>query len=323
MSQPPPGGPAAPLPRLLQGSTVTVGSFDGVHLGHRAVLEEIARRAEAAGRASILVTFEPHPLEVVNPQAAPPLLTTGAERREVLAQTPLDYVLFLRFDRRLAGMAPEEFVRDVLLERCWMRELVIGHDHGFGRGRSGDVETLRRLGRQYGFDVDVVAPVDSGDQHVSSSRIRRAVAGGDLETAARMLGRPYQVSGRVGQGERRGRLLGVPTINLTEIPPQKLLPPDGVYAVRVEWRGGRVGGMMNQGPKPTFADGRRSLEAHLFGFEGDLYGEWVRVEWVERLRDVERFASVEHLKEQLERDRTRALAALAATRPDPSRVTHA
>jgi riboflavin kinase/FMN adenylyltransferase len=302
---------------------VTVGSFDGVHLGHRAVLQEIDRRAAAAGRASVLVTFEPHPLEVVNPQAAPPILTSGPERREVLAQSPLDYVLFLRFDRRLAGLSPEEFVQDVLLARCRMRELVIGHDHGFGRGRSGDVETLRRLGRLHRFDVDVVPAVDYGDQHVSSSRIRRAVAGGDLATAAGMLGRPYQVSGRVVQGERRGRLLGVPTINLGEIPPRKLLPPDGVYAVRVEWRGGSAGGMMNQGPRPTFEDGRRGLEVHLFGFEGDLYGEWVRVEWVERLRDVERFASVDHLKQQLEHDRSRALAALAAARPDPSRVTHA
>jgi riboflavin kinase/FMN adenylyltransferase len=301
------------LPPLPRGSTVTVGSFDGVHLGHHAVLREIARRAADAGRASVLVTFEPHPLEVVNPQAAPLLLTTGPERREILAQTPLDYVYFLRFDRRLAGYTPEEFVRRVLIGRCGMRELVIGHDHGFGRGRSGDVETLRRLGAEDGFEVDVVAAVEVGDQHVSSSRIRRAVAGGDLVTAARMLGRPYSVSGRVGQGERRGRLLGVPTINLDDVPPQKLLPPDGVYVVRVEWRGGRTGGMMNQGPRPTFQEGRRVLEAHLFGFEGDLYGEWVRIEWVERLRDVKRFASVEQLQQQLERDRGRALAVLGGT----------
>jgi riboflavin kinase/FMN adenylyltransferase len=305
------------LPPLSGGSTVTVGSFDGVHLGHQAVLREIAARAGAAGRASVLVTFEPHPLEVVNPQAAPPLLTTGPERREMLAQTPLDYALFLRFDRQLAGYSPEEFVTRVLLDRCGTRELVIGHDHGFGRGRSGDVETLRRLGRQHGFEVDVVGAVDFGDQHVSSSRIRRAVAGGDLVTAARMLGRPYQVSGVVGHGERRGRLLGVPTINLTGVPPQKLLPPDGVYAVRVEWRGGRAGGMMNQGPRPTVQDSRRSLEAHLFDFDGDLYGEWVRVEWVERLRDVERFASLEALQQQLQRDRARALAVLAASGAGP------
>jgi riboflavin kinase/FMN adenylyltransferase len=311
------------LPPLPRGSTVTVGSFDGVHLGHEAVLREIARRADAAGRASVLVTFEPHPLEVVNPQAAPPLLTTDVERREILAQLPLDYVLFLRFDRRLAALTPEEFVEQVLIERCHVRELVIGHDHGFGRGRSGDVDTLRRLGAARGFDVDVVEVVDVGEQHVSSSRIRRAVAGGDLATAARMLGRPYQVSGRVGEGERRGRQLGVPTINLTDVPPQKLLPPDGVYAVRVEWRGGRAGGMMNQGPKPTFEDGRRTLEAHLFDFDGDLYGEWVRIEWVERLRDVERFASVEALQQQLDRDRTRARAVLAAAGPASSRGPHA
>jgi len=307
------------LPPLPRGSTVTVGSFDGVHLGHEAVLREIARRADAAGRASVLVTFEPHPLEIVNPQAAPPLLTTDVERREILAQLPLDYVLFLRFDRRLASLTPEEFVEQVLIERCHVRELVIGHDHGFGRGRSGDVETLRRLGAERGFAVDVVDVVDVGEQHVSSSRIRRAVAGGDLATAARMLGRPYQVSGRVGEGERRGRRLGVPTINLAEVPPQKLLPPDGVYAVRVEWRGGRAGGMMNQGPRPTFQDGRRILEAHLFDFDGNLYGEWVRVEWVERLRDVESFASVEALQRQLEHDRTRARAVLAAAGPASSR----
>jgi riboflavin kinase/FMN adenylyltransferase len=304
--------PAFPPSRLANGSTVTVGSFDGVHLGHQAVLREIDRRARAAGRASVLVTFDPHPLEVVNPGAAPPLLTTGPERLEILALSPLDYVLLVRFDRHLASLTPEEFVRTVLLQRCALRELVIGHDHGFGRGRSGDVETLRRLGQSEGFEVDVVPPVDFGGQHVSSSRIRRAVAGGDLATAAAMLGRRYGVVGRVGEGERRGRLLGAPTINLSELSPRKLLPPDGVYAVRVEWRGGSAGGMMNQGPRPTFQDGRRVLEAHIFDFDGDLYGEWVRIEWIERLRDIERFGSVEQLHEQLEQDRIRAIAALAA-----------
>ena len=303
--------PASPLSRLPNGTTVTVGSFDGVHLGHQAVLREIDRRARAAGRASVLVTFDPHPLEVVNPDAAPPLLTTGPERLEVLALSPLDYVVLLRFDRYLASLSPERFVQQVLLDRCAVRELVIGHDHGFGRGRSGDVETLRQLGGIHGFEVDVVDPVDFTGQPVSSSRIRRAVAGGDLASAAAMLGRPYGVVGQVGQGERRGRLLGVPTINLSEISHRKLLPPDGVYAVRVEWRGGGGGGMMNQGPRPTFQDGRRVLEAHIFDFDGDLYGEWVRIEWVKRLRDTERFDSVEHLKKQLEHDRTRAEAALA------------
>ena len=190
-----------------------MGSFDGVHRGHQAVLREIAARAAAAERVSVLVTFEPHPLEVVNPAAAPQLLTTAPERREILAQTPLDYVLFLRFDRAVANLTPEEFVRGVLLDGCAMQELVIGHDHGFGRGRSGDVNTLRRLGAELGFAVDVVGAVDQDGEHVSSTRIRRLVAGGNLAGAARVLGRPYQVSGRVGPVERRGRRLGVPTSN--------------------------------------------------------------------------------------------------------------
>ena len=300
------------------GSIVTVGTFDGVHLGHHAVLDEIAVRAKQSGRKSVLVTFEPHPLDVVNPAAAPPRLTTALERVEVLATSQLDRVVVLEFDRTMASAAPQEFVDQVLLQQCGMRELVIGHDHGFGRGRSGDVETLRQLGAAHGFEVDVVAPVDVGDQHVSSSRVRRAVAGGDLASAARMLGRPYTVSGVVGHGDGRGRQIGVPTINLTDVPPQKLLPPDGVYAVEVEWRGGRLGGMMHQGPRPTFDDGRRTLEANLFDFEGDLYGEWVRIAWVQRLRDIERFASVAQLKEQMERDRADSLAALANGRPVPT-----
>ena len=309
------------LPPLPRGSTVTVGSFDGVHLGHQAVLREIASRAAEAGRSSVLVTFEPHPLEVVNPQAAPPLLTTGPERREILAQTPLDYVFFLRFDRRLA-----EFSSGAVRPRRpagALRHAGAG-DRAGPRVRTGPKRRRRYpadgSGTALRFDVDVVDDVGVSDQHVSSSRIRRAVGGGDLATAARMLGRPYSVSGVVGEGERRGRQIGVPTINLTGCPPQKLLPPDGVYAVRVEWRGGKAGGMMNQGPKPTFEDGRRTLEAHLFGFEGDLYGEWVKIEWVRRLRDVRRFASVEQLRQQLERDRGLALEALAGG-PDPSDVT--
>jgi riboflavin kinase/FMN adenylyltransferase len=299
------------LPALTPGTTLTVGTFDGVHPGHRAVLDEIAARARSAGRKSLLVTFEPHPLEVVNPAAAPPLLTTGPERREVLAQTGLDYVVFLRFDRRLAAMAPEEFVREVLRRRFGMRELVIGYDHGFGRGRSGDVETLRRLGNEDGFLVDVVGPVEIGGHPVSSTQIRRAIIGGDLRTAARLLGRPYSVSGTVVPGAGRGRTIGIPTINVGGVPGNKLFPPDGVYAVWVETTSGRYGGMLNQGPKPTFGDSSRSVEAHLFDFSGDLYGSWVRIEWVERLRETRRFSSVGQLEEQLTQDQTQAQAVLA------------
>ena len=313
------------LPPDPAGSVVTVGTFDGVHRGHVAVLREIVERARVAGRKSVLVTFEPHPLEVVNPKAAPLLLTSGAERREALAQTGLDYVVFLRFDKALAQYSPERFVREVLIGRCGMKELVIGHDHGFGRGRSGDVETLRRLGATDGFQVDVVGLVESGGHAVSSTAIRRAVAGGDLRTAAGLLGRPYTVSGRVVRGEGRGRTIGVPTLNLGEIPERKLLPPDGVYAARVEWAGGRAGGMLNQGPRPTVGDGRRSLEVHRFGVDEDLYGGWVKVEWVARIRDQQKFPSLAALQAQLQQDRARAEDALARHDPpmDKSRASHA
>lgn len=306
---------SAPLPLSPEGSVVTVGSFDGVHRGHVAVIREIVARARASGRVSVLVTFEPHPMEVVNPAAAPPLLTTPVERREVLAQTDLDYAVILRFDERLRSLSPEAFVRNVLLERLAMRELVIGEDHGFGQGRRGDVSTLRALGSALGFAVDVVPPVlDERVGAVSSSRIRTAVAHGDLGLARRLLGRPFTLSGMVVQGARRGRTIGVPTVNLP-VPPRKLLPPDGVYAVWVEWPGGRSGGMLNQGPRPTVGDTTRTIEAHLFGFEGNLYGQWVRIEWAERLRDVQRFPSVDALRAQLERDRVAAGVALGASPP--------
>lgn len=305
-----------PLGAPAEGSVVTVGTFDGVHRGHRAVLDEISRRGREAGRMSVLVTFEPHPLAVVNPAAAPPRLTTGAERNEALATCEIDRVMVLRFDRAMAALEPEEFVERILLERCGMRELVIGHDHGFGRGRRGDVAMLRAMGSTRGFTVDVVQEVAApGGQPVSSTAIRRAVAGGDLDGAARMLGRPYAVAGTVREGERRGRTIGFPTLNLA-IPPDKLLPPDGVWAVMVESPAGRFGGMMNQGHRPTFNDGRRLLEAHLFGFGGDLYGREVRIAWVAPLRAIRRFEGVQDLRRQLEHDGERARAILAAATDD-------
>lgn len=291
-------------------AVVTVGTFDGVHRGHWAVLEEIARRARALDRASVLVTFEPHPLEIVNPPAAPPLLTLGDEKRLILAQSAVDRVAFLPFTPELRDWPPERFVRQVLEARFHIAELVIGYDHGFGRGRAGDVELLRTIGREDGFAVDVVPAVTLDGRPISSTLIRRAVAGGDLETAARALGRPYSATGTVVRGVGRGRAIGIPTINLAPPSPRKLLPPDGVYAGCVAWRGGVRGAMLNLGPRPTFGETGRALEAHLFGFDGDLYGEIVTIEFVRRLRDVLRFASVDALRRQLDADKGSALDAL-------------
>lgn len=294
----------------MNGDVLTVGTFDGVHRGHWAVLEEIARRAAASGGRSVLVTFEPHPLEVVNPQAAPQLLTVGDEKRAVLAESPVDRVAFLAFTPALAELPPERFVREELERRFSIAQLVIGYDHGFGRGRAGGVELLRRIGAEDGFTVDVVPAVMVDGRPVSSTLIRRAVAGGDLETARRGLGRWYAATGRVVPGAGRGRGLGVPTLNLAPPHPRKLLPPDGVYAARVARGGRRHDAMLNLGPRPTFGETTRTLEAHLLDFEGDLLGEIVTVEFVRRLRDVMRFATADDLKRQLRRDREDAVRAL-------------
>jgi riboflavin kinase/FMN adenylyltransferase len=259
----------------------------------------------------VVVTFDPHPLEVVRPERAPRLLTTEVERRALLAASGVEHALVLRFDEALAALTPAEFVDRVLVGRCGLRQLVIGYDHGFGRGREGDVETLREIGQARGFAVTVVPPVEVRGERVSSSAIRDALGDGNLARARELLGRPYDLMGQVVPGAGRGRRLGVPTLNLLGTSGRKLLPPDGVYAVTVEWHGGRAGGMMNQGPRPTFGEAERSLEVHLFGVDADLYGQWVRVEWVTRLREVRRFDSPSALQEQLETDRSAALAALA------------
>lgn len=294
----------------MTGTVATVGTFDGVHRGHQAVLAEVVRRARAGGRPGVLVTFDPHPLEVVNPSAAPRLLTLPDEKRALVAALGVDRIEFLAFTPELARLAPEEFVRTVLRARYGMQELVLGYDHGFGRGRSGDVTLVRRLAAEEGFAVAVVDAVKDDGQPISSSLIRTAVAHGDLAAAGRWLGRRYSLRAPVERGAGRGRTIGIPTINLTPPDPRKLLPPDGVYAVWVTVAGRRYGGMMNQGARPTFGVHARGLEIHLFDFAGELYGETVVVEWVRRLRDVQTFPSRQALVDQIERDALAARAVL-------------
>ncbi|PYO76214.1 MAG: bifunctional riboflavin kinase/FAD synthetase [Gemmatimonadetes bacterium] len=300
----------------MSGTVATVGTFDGIHRGHQAVLSEVVRRGRAAGRPSLLVTFDPHPLEVVNPSAAPRLLTLPDEKRALAAALGVERVEVIAFTPDLARLGPEDFVRGVLRARFEMEDLVLGYDHGFGRGRSGDVELVRRLGREDGFAVEVVGAVTDNGQPISSSLIRTAVAHGDLSSAARGLGRAYSLRGIVERGAGRGRTIGVPTINLTPPDPRKLLPPDGVYAVWVELPGKgegggrRYGGMMNQGSRPTFGVHARGLEIHLFDFSGELYGETVIVEWVRRLRDTQTLPSRQALVDQIERDAVAARSAL-------------
>lgn len=302
------------LPPYVKDTVITVGTFDGVHRGHRDVVERLVARSRALKIPSVLVTFEPHPLEIVNPSAAPLLLTTHYEKLEVLAETGIDYLAVLPFTTRLAGFSAEDFVEHVL-RRCFrMRELLIGYDHGFGRQRAGNVSVLRTLGERDGFRVEVVEPVSTAEgQSVSSTSIRRAIAGGDLPRAEESLGRPYSVSGRVIEGAQRGRTIGFPTLNLGPPPARKLLPPEGVYAVRVQTPGGPIGGMMNLGPRPTFGDSSTSLEAHLFDTSGTFYGAYVRIDFIARLRETRKFPSAEQLVAQLRQDERAARNALTTS----------
>jgi riboflavin kinase/FMN adenylyltransferase len=299
------------LPPYVSATVITVGTFDGVHRGHRDVVERLVARARHLKIPSVLVTFEPHPLEIVNPAAAPLVLTTHDEKLEVLAETGIDYLAVVPFTAELAAYSAEDFV-ELILRRCFrLRELLIGYDHGFGRQRAGNVTVLKTLGERDGFLVDVVDPVSTPDGHsVSSTSIRRAVAGGDLDRAAEALGRLYSVSGRVIEGSKRGRTIGFPTLNLGPPPPRKLLPPEGVYAVRVQTPAGPVGGMMNLGPRPTFGDATTSIEAHLFDISADFYGAHVRIDFVARLRETRKFASTEQLSTQLAQDERDARNAL-------------
>jgi len=307
--------PGIPLDR---GTVVTVGTFDGVHRGHWAVLQEIQARARASGRRSVLVTFHPHPLKIVRPQDAPPLLTTPVEKKEILAESGLDYAVFLTFTPALARFEPRRFVEEILVGRLGVSELVIGYDHGFGRGRSGDADTLRTIGAELGFQVDVVGPVHAGDEPISSSRIRRWVSEGDMPRAREGLGRPYSVRGVVVKGDGRGRQLGFPTANLAGISTDKLLPPAGVYAVRGVTRGGTHPGALHLGPRPTFQGAPPTVELHLMDFDGDLYGEEVRVDFIRQLRGVRPFGSVQALVEQMKADVQEARAVLDGDGTSPA-----
>src|SRR5881394_4005467 len=296
----------------MSGAVVTLGTFDGVHRGHQAVLAEVTRRARAGQLESVVVTFDPHPLAVVNPAGAPKLLTLPDEKEDLVRAAGIAEFVVMPFTPAIAQLDAEAFVQR-LCEQYALRELVMGFDHGFGRGRGGDVELVQRLARNRNFGVAVVDAVRDDGQPISSTLIRTALAHGDLDAAARWLGRRYGIRGTVVRGAGRGRTIGIPTINLASPDPRKLLPPDGVYAVEVRILAPDskiLGGMMNQGPRPTFGEQARTLEIHLFDFDGELYGETVNVEWVRRLRDVQAFASREALVAQLERDRQAARASL-------------
>jgi len=281
-------------------SAVALGTFDGVHLGHRAILGTALTRAREVGAEAVACTFDPHPMEVLQPDRAPRPITPLDERLALIGETGVDAVIVLTFTRMLAAIEPEAFVKDVLLDRLHAREVVVGYNHRFGRGARGDARLLEELAGRLGFRAHVVPPMTVDGVAVSSTEIRAALQRGDVRSAGRGLGRPYAIAGRVTTGAGRGRTLGFPTANIA--PDRPLLVARGVYRGGVTVDGRQHAAVVNVGVRPTFGEDTLAVEAHLLDFAGDLYGHEVRLDFLDRLRDEVRFPSIEELKAQVSRD---------------------
>ncbi|MGH7393859.1 MAG: bifunctional riboflavin kinase/FAD synthetase [Candidatus Rokuibacteriota bacterium] len=297
-------------PSEARAAVVALGVFDGVHLAHRAILAAAVGHALAAALAPVVCTFDPHPMEVLQPGRAPAPLSSLDERLDLIAATGVQATLVLKFTPELAAMEPEAFVTGVLLGRLRACEVVVGFNHTFGRGARGDARLLRELGERLGFATHVVEPLVVDGVPVSSSEIRGALGRGEVERAARYLGRPYSVAGEVVEGAGRGRTLGFPTANVR--PERPVLVPPGVYACHAQGDDDAHSAVVNIGVRPTFGEHELVIEAHLLDFTGSLYGRRVRLEFVARLREEQKFQGAEALREQIVRDIAAARGLLVA-----------
>jgi len=293
-----------------RGCVATIGNFDGVHLGHRAVFQHLLHLGREHGLPATVITFEPQPLEYLAPERAPARLTRLREKARAIAANGIERLMVLEFGAALATLEPDTFVKRLLIEGLDARALIVGDDFRFGHRRAGDFGLLERLGARHGFSVENLRAITQGSERISSTRVREALAQGDLERARHLLGRPFSIEGRVAHGDKRGRTLGFPTANLHLH--RRVSPLSGVYAVRVEGLDERPWpGVANVGARPTIDGGSAArLEVHLFDFDRHIYGRHLRVEFVLRLRDEQRFASFEALRAQIERDAASARAAL-------------
>jgi riboflavin kinase/FMN adenylyltransferase len=281
---------------------ITIGNFDGVHLGHQTLFHKVKERSRAVGGQSVVITFDPHPIKLMCPDKQLPLLTTTEQKVKLLADLDVDVVIVHPFSAEFGAIPAREFVWSYLVQRLGAREVVIGHDYRFGRNREGNIALLQTLGEEFGFPVHVVDAIEIDGTVVSSTLIRTLVKDGQVFEARGFLGRPYEVTGEVIHGHGRGsRLLGFPTANLN-INNGLLLPATGIYAVRVQWRGQIYPAVANVGICPTFDNQELSLEVYLMDFEQDIYGERLAVQFVQRLRDEQRFANVPDLVTQIKKD---------------------
>ncbi|MBM4276437.1 MAG: bifunctional riboflavin kinase/FAD synthetase [Deltaproteobacteria bacterium] len=284
----------------LRNPVVTLGNFDGVHLGHQRIFEKVKEEARKIGGESVVVTFEPHPLKILSPEQCPPLLTPFKKKMMLIEETGVEKVLCIQFTRAFAELSPLEFVKSVLVGKVEAKKIIVGYNYRFGRGKSGDADSLKKNCALFGVDVEVVEAMRVTDTIVSSSKIRELIREGEVEKASTLLGRDYPVIGRVIEGTKRGRALGFPTANLEMA--EELYPKPGVYAVRVKRKRQWLKGLANIGFNPTFDAKAVSLEVHILNFAGEIYGEELQVYFTERIRDEIRFSSTEGLIQQIRKD---------------------
>ena len=296
----------------IKNSSVTIGVFDGVHLGHRKITGRTVSKAKALGLKSVVVTFDPHPLKILNSSIRTPSLISLNHRMRLIEALGVDYLIVIKFTKAFSRMPAEKFIKTVLLDKLGVKFLFIGPDFYFGKGANFGRKALRGIAHKYGFGVEVVNPVKSGSKVVSSSLIRDRILKGELAEAEKLLGRPVAVLGTVVAGTGLARYLGYPTANVN--PHHEAIPPTGVYAVRIIFRGRLYGGILNIGFRPTFYnsnDKEPSVEVHIFGFKGDLYGSDIETLFVRRIRPEKKFEVIADLVEQIKKDERRARSILS------------
>lgn len=293
----------------LPHAVVTTGTFDGVHIGHRKIMDQLNQAAERDGGESVLLTFAPHPRQVLQPDIDLKMINTQNEKIALLKETGLDHLIIHPFTKAFSRTSSLEFVREILVNTIGAKKLVIGYDHHFGRNREGSFEHLKEYGPVYGFEVEEIAAQDMDQVTVSSTKIRKAIESGDMQTAREYLSYYFPLSGQVTSGERMGSKLGFPTANIRPEEPSKIVPADGAYAIRAhltDAEGPSLPGMCNIGIRPTVGGKFQTIEAHLFDFDQDLYGQRLRLNFIQQLREERKFDNLEGLRQQLQKDETHA-----------------
>ncbi len=288
------------IQKPFRNPVITLGNFDGIHIGHQRIFQKVIDTAKRMGGESVAITFEPHPLKVLSPERCPPLITPFRKKMMFMEQTGIEKVLCLRFTKTFSEISPPDFIKTILLERVGAKKIIIGYNYRFGKGKAGTVDSLKKICASFGIDVEVVEAFIIDDIPVSSSKIRELIREGEVEKATKLLGREYLIIGKVIPGTQRGRHLGFPTANLEMT--EELYPKTGVYAVRVEWNHQCFNGLANLGFNPTFQTQILSLEVHLLNFNQEIYGEEIQVSFIRRIRNEVRFSSLQGLIDQIKRD---------------------